>query len=160
MSTWLHGTLYVAVIEGRKLPKHKNLSIRYAAPSTIDGCLGGVEKLACASRPSKAYCTVNLGPTCRYQQRDVDNDTALKRVTFALHLYLACRARTNVLGHSSNPDWQEHFEILVADEVEEISFTVKDDNWIGASVSQGHVSQKQAFASSRFDFSVPACNLL
>ena len=42
-----------------------------------------------------------------------------------------CRARTNVLGYSSNPDWQEHFEILVADEVDDLSFTVKDDNWIG-----------------------------
>lgn len=45
-----------------------------------------------------------------------------------------CRARTNVVGHSSHPDWQEHFEILVADEVSDISFTVKDDNWIGVSV--------------------------
>lgn len=42
------------------------------------------------------------------------------------------RARTNVHGHSSHPDWQEHFEILVADEVEDISFTVKDDNFIGS----------------------------
>ena len=42
-----------------------------------------------------------------------------------------CRARTDVLGHSSNPDWQEIFEILVADEADDISFTVKDDNWIG-----------------------------
>lgn len=42
-----------------------------------------------------------------------------------------CRARTDVLGHSSNPEWEEQFEILVADEAEELSFTVKDDNWIG-----------------------------
>ncbi|KAL3153372.1 hypothetical protein ABBQ38_011712 [Trebouxia sp. C0009 RCD-2024] len=62
--------------------------------------------MACAVRPSQAYCTVNVGPTRR--------------------------ARTNVVGHSSHPDWQEHFEILVADEVSDISFTVKDDNWIGA----------------------------
>ncbi len=42
-----------------------------------------------------------------------------------------CRARTDVLGHSSNPEWEEQFEILVADEADELSFTVKDDNWIG-----------------------------
>ena len=47
-----------------------------------------------------------------------------------------CRARTDVLGHDSHPDWQEHFEILVADEVDDISFTVKDDNWIGESSSR------------------------
>ena len=40
-----------------------------------------------------------------------------------------------MLGHSSHPDWQEYFEILVADEVNDISFTVKDDNWIGVWVS-------------------------
>ncbi|KAL3162479.1 hypothetical protein ABBQ32_010140 [Trebouxia sp. C0010 RCD-2024] len=41
-----------------------------------------------------------------------------------------CRARTNVLSHGSNPEWGEEFEILVADEVDDVSFTVKDDNWI------------------------------
>ena len=38
-----------------------------------------------------------------------------------------------MLGHDSSPDWQEIFEILVADEVDDVSFTVKDDNWIGES---------------------------
>lgn len=46
------------------------------------------------------------------------------------------RARTDVLGHSSHPEWQEHFEILVADEADDISFTVKDDNWIGQQLAQ------------------------
>lgn len=50
-----------------------------------------------------------------------------------LSLIIVCRGRTNVLGHSSDPHWQEHFEVLVADEVDDISFTVKDDNWIGVS---------------------------
>lgn len=106
MPEWLHGTLYIGVVAGRNLPKHKNLSIRHAVPTTLDSCLGGMEKAACASRPSKAYCTVNVGPTRR--------------------------AGTDVLGHSSNPEWEEQFEILIADEAEELSFTVKDDNWIGA----------------------------
>ncbi len=65
MPEWLHGTLYIGVLAGRNLPKHKNLSIRYAVPTTFDACLGGVERVACASRPSKAYCTVNVGPTRR-----------------------------------------------------------------------------------------------
>lgn len=38
-----------------------------------------------------------------------------------------------MLSHGSNPEWGEEFEILVADEVDDVSFTVKDDNWIGVS---------------------------
>ena len=49
--------------------------------------------------------------------------------------FFVYRARTNVLGYSSNPDWQEHFEILVADEVNDVSFTVKDDKLIGVRAS-------------------------
>lgn len=45
-----------------------------------------------------------------------------------------------MLSHSSNPEWEEHFEILVADEVEDISFTVKDDNWIGVSFVMASLS--------------------
>ena len=129
MPTWLHGTLNVGVIGGRGLPKHKTMSIRHAAPNFIDGCLGGLEMLACAARPSDAYCTVNIGPTRRCVLQLLDNTTS--SAGFDRWLGIHCRARTNVLGHSSNPEWQEHFEILVADEVDDISFTVKDDNWIG-----------------------------
>ena len=64
---WLHGTLYVGVMAARHLPQHKNLSIRHKVPSTLDACLGGVEKAACSVRPSKAYCCVNVGPTRRYE---------------------------------------------------------------------------------------------
>ena len=42
-----------------------------------------------------------------------------------------------MLRHSAHPEWEEHFEILVADEVEDVSFTVKDDNWIGVSIVSG-----------------------
>lgn len=62
-----------------------------------------------------------------------------------------------MLSHSANPEWEEHFEILVADEVEDISFTVKDDNWIGVSPVTGslssgmmHVQSKKAKAALLF----------
>lgn len=74
-TTWLHGTLYVGVIAGRGLPKHKNMSIRHSAPNVIDACLGGLEMMACASRPSDAYCTVNIGPTRRFSPLAYPHDT-------------------------------------------------------------------------------------
>ena len=60
-----------------------------------------------------------------------------------------------MLSHSSNPEWEELFEILVADEVDDISFTVKDDNWIGLSLG--------SLVSSRASFSKqekPCCSVL
>ena len=42
-----------------------------------------------------------------------------------------CRARTDIVGHSSHPTWNENFCILVADEVDSVNFLVKDDNLIG-----------------------------
>ena len=140
MPTWLHGTLYVAVMEGRNLPKHKNLSVRYAVPTSIDGCLGGLERLACASRPSQAYCTVNVGPSRRFAPLPLQAVSSRKPVADS-PFHCVHRARTNVLGRTSNPDWHEKFEILVADEVDDLSFTVKDDNWIGVSYDRhnGHI---------------------
>ena len=49
-----------------------------------------------------------------------------------------------MLSHSSNPEWEEHFEILVADEVEDVSFTVKDDNWIGVAFHRKPVVRPDA----------------
>ena len=48
-----------------------------------------------------------------------------------------CRARTDIVGHSSHPTWNENFCILVADEVDSVNFLVKDDNLIGEPCCHG-----------------------
>eukprot|EP00891_Asterochloris_glomerata_P005063 jgi/Astpho2/5063/fgenesh1_pm.00071_%23_10_t len=48
------------------------------------------------------------------------------------HTALSGKARTDIVGHSSHPTWNENFCILVADEVDSVNFLVKDDNLIEA----------------------------
>ena len=48
-----------------------------------------------------------------------------------MHKVCDCRARTDIVGHTSNPNWVETFEVPVADEVSQVCFLLKDDHWIG-----------------------------
>ena len=49
-----------------------------------------------------------------------------------------CRARTRIIKHTRHPQWQESFQVPVADQAAEISFTLKDATLFGASPGPRH----------------------
>lgn len=102
---WLHGLLMVEVIEGESLPQHALIYSREKNNNFCEAILTGCEGLICGLKRSATYVTVEIGPTRR--------------------------ARTTVLKER-NPMWKEKFAIPVADQVEFIAFTIKDDHLFGA----------------------------
>eukprot|EP00884_Botryococcus_braunii_P003921 jgi/Botrbrau1/1352/Bobra.0063s0063.1 len=104
----LHGTLHVTVRAARNLPHKKLLrGLRaHALPALLDSCLAGTSRTVCGPRHAHAYVVVAIG--------------------------MVRRARTQVVMHTHDPEWDDAFTILVADKTSEVRFKVKDDEFFGA----------------------------
>ncbi|GJP53963.1 hypothetical protein CLOM_g13073 [Closterium sp. NIES-68] len=105
-ATLLHGILEVTVHEARNIPTMDNIAYH------VDRCFSLCTQ-PCSTRPhhpigtrNDPYVTIYLGPA---------------RV-----------ARTRVVHNKRHPVWEEHFRIPVAHHCSSLSFTLKDDDAVGA----------------------------
>ncbi|CAL5229046.1 g12295 [Coccomyxa viridis] len=116
MAPWLHGTLYVHIHEAKNVPIDRIIRMPDKAKhrlKPVDKLIGKVEKvLTRGEHPSNAYVVVSIGDS-RRARSSIKTDT--------------------------NPQWDEKFSILVADQSDLVWLTLKDADTIGAP-SMGVVS--------------------
>lgn len=113
---FLHGDLYLQVIEAQNLPNMDVVTGHILRCVSFDSC---PEDTSTAGSPDKKLRSSG--------RKIIASDPYVK-----VSVPQAAVARTRVLKNSKNPRWNERFIIPLAHELVHLEFEVKDDDIFGA----------------------------
>ncbi|KAI4314709.1 hypothetical protein L6164_027589 [Bauhinia variegata] len=136
--TYLHGDLYLKIIEARRLPNMDVVS------EHLRRCVTACDTIKFSSSDSAAEAGGG-DRKVHHHSRIITSDPYV-----TVTVPQATVARTRVIKNAQNPQWNEQFNIPLAHPVVDLEFNVKDDDVFGAQLVGTAKIPAQRIASGEF----------